>query len=170
MEINKLSPREKGLFFTSIGMVIFYLFFQYLLSPGWEESARLSSKAESLRIELKITEAKIKILEALKQKAASLPSRPLASRNERALEVLQQLSQAAAKSNLSLTSIRPLIDFNSDGIKFMLTCSGRYKNLYNFLSSLNQQQIPVLVDVLDLSTSDEIRPTIEIKMTLTAAL
>ena len=169
MPALKLSEREKKLAFLTLGFVIFYFVYQFLLIPKSEEAGKLKDRLRGLRLELKVSEGKAKILETIEKTIGVAPERSEAPREERALEVLKNLSQAIAKSGLNLISIRPLLDASEQGLKFSLSCSGKYKNLYDFLLYLHKLRIMVLVNALEVTGGGQsASPVLDIKLTITA--
>jgi Tfp pilus assembly protein PilO len=168
MPALKISERERTLLIVTIGFVIFYVFYQFLLTPKWDEISRLKDKARAQRLELKVAEGKIKILDAIEKSVGILPERSALSREEKALEVLKLLSQATVKSGLNINFIKPLLEESAQGLKFSLSCSGKYRNFYNFFSILYRLRILVLIDSCDIVSSGGTTPTLDIRLTLTA--
>lgn len=168
MPALKLSEREKNLGLLTIGFVIFYVFYQFLLSPKWEEIEKLKVKARDLRTELKTAEGKIQVLEAIEKKAGVMIEKAKTSREEKVLEVLNKLSQAISFSGLKLNYIKPLLEGKEEELKFTLSCNGRYKDLYNFMIFLQKHQLLVLVNNLDIKSLEEGSDRLNIEMTLTA--
>jgi len=164
----KLSEREKNLAIITLGFLVFYIFYQFLLTPKWNEIDSLKDKARNARVEMKIAEGKKKILEAIEKASGPVLQKTAGSREERALEVLRSLSEAIKKSKLTLISIRPVLDKEAEGSKFNLSCSGTYKNLYDFLMILYKLRIPVMVDALDVAGGGVAKPILNIQMALTA--
>ena len=167
MAAIKLSERERNFITVTIGFAVFYVFYQFLLTPMWAEIAKLKDKAREQRLELKIAEGKIKIMDAIEKSVGVVPRKSAAPREDKALEVLRLLSQATAKSGLNLSFIKPLLEDKGEGLKFNLFCSGRYKDLYGFLSILYRLRILVVIDSLDIGTHGT-SPDLDIKMILTA--
>lgn len=168
MAAIKLSDREKNLLIITVGCVIFYVFYQFLLVPKWDEITSLKDKAREQRLELKMAEGKIKILDAIEKSVGVLPEKSEMSREEKALEVLKLLSQATVKSGLNINFVKPLLEENGEGLKFSLSCFGQYRNLYNFFSILYHLRILVLINALDIVSTGGTAPDLDIKMTLTA--
>lgn len=163
----KLSDRERNLAVITLGFVIFYLFYQFLLAPKWDEIKKIREKVMKARIDLRIAEGKIKILETMEKKIKAVPLGIEFQREEGALEVLQALSSATSKSGLNLISIKPVIR-EKEELKFELSCSGSYKSLYDFFKILREQQILMLVDSLYITGGGAKKPVLNIKMSLTA--
>lgn len=168
MPAINLSERERNLGLVTLGFVIFFVFYQFLLMPKWGEISRLKEKARAQRLELKVAEGKIKIIEAIEKKVGALPKSPEVSQSERALEVLKNLSQATAKSGLNLVAIKPIIEAGKEELKFNLSCTGKYQNLYNFLKILHGLRIVVIIDNLYVTGGGSERPILNVEMTLKA--
>lgn len=164
----KLSDRERNLLIVTIGFVVFYVFFQFLLTPKWDEIARLKDAARGLRLDLKVAEGKVKILDAIEQSVGMVPEKSILPRDERALEVLKLLSQATVRSGLTLNFIKPNLEEEGEGLKFNLSCSGRFRSLYTFFSILYRLRILVLIDSMEIISSGGAAPDLGIKINLTA--
>ncbi|MGB9613451.1 MAG: type 4a pilus biogenesis protein PilO [Candidatus Margulisiibacteriota bacterium] len=164
----KLSEREKMLGLLTIAAAIFFVFYQFLLLPKWEEIGKLKTKARDLRIELKTAEGKLQVLSALEKKAGVIVEKSTRPREEKMLEVLNKLSQAISASNLKLNYLKPLLDSKEEEQKFMLSCQGKYEDLYNFMNFLQKIRLLVLVDSLDIKPLDEKSNVLSIEMTITA--
>jgi Tfp pilus assembly protein PilO len=175
----KISKREKNLAIMTLSALVFYVFYQFLLLPLWDEVARLNTKAQKARMELKIAEGKVGVLESLQkhlvaspeegQGPASALDEPLSgkTKGERALYTLRSIAGATSKSRLNLILIRPMIG-EGEGQRFGLTCSGSYRELYDFLRILGGLKILVLVDSLNVSGGGVTKPSLGVEMTLTA--
>lgn len=168
MAAIKLSEREKNLMILTLGFVIFYVFYQFLLTPEWDSISRLRETVKDKRLELKVAEGKLKILQAIEKQVGIIPERSEQPREEKALEVLNLISQATDKSGLKLIFIKPLLEEGGEGLKFSLSSSGSYKQLYNFLFILYRLRILVLIDNLDIVSSGPHEPVLDIKVALTA--
>jgi Tfp pilus assembly protein PilO len=164
----KLSDREKNLIIITIGAVVFYFFYQFLLVPKWDEIGKFKDRARTLRLDLKVSEGKIRILDAIEKSAGVLPEKTEMSREEKALEILKLLSTATVRSGLNISFIKPLLEEAGEGLKFSLSCSGRYQNLYTFFFILYHLRILILIDTLSVVSSSGPAPDLDIKMTLTA--
>jgi Tfp pilus assembly protein PilO len=164
----KLSERERNLLIVTIGFVVFYVFYMFLLTPKWDEIGRQKDAARSLRLDLRIAEGKIKILDAIEKSVGIVPERSILSRDEKALEVLKLLSQATVRSGLTLNFIKPNLEEEGEGLKFSLSCSGRFKNLYSFFSILYRLRILLLIDSLEVLSTGGATPDLGIKINLTA--
>lgn len=164
----KLTEREKNLLIITVGCVIFYIFYQFLLVPKWDEIASLKEKARTLRLDLRVAEGKVKILDAIEKSAGVIPEKSELPREDKALEVLKLLSQATVKSGLTINFIKPLLEESSEGLKFSLSCSGNYRSLYTFFYILYHLRILILIDGMDIASSGGPAPALDIKMALTA--
>ena len=163
----KLSDREKRLAMVTLGFFIFYIFYQFLLTPKWEEIGKLKNQVQKARVELEVAEGKIRILEGLEKRVGGISLKKEIPTEERALETLRALAQATSKSGLNLISIRPMIG-DERGPKFDLSCTGSYKNLYEFLRILRDLEIMVMIDSLKMSGGGGKKPTLKINIVLTA--
>ncbi|MFA4843504.1 MAG: hypothetical protein WC632_00970 [Candidatus Margulisiibacteriota bacterium] len=168
MAALKLSERERNLLIMTIGFVVFYVFYQFLLTPKWDEITMLKEKARSQRLDLKIAEGKIKILDAVEKSIGIMPQKTELTREDRALEVLKMLSQATAHSGLNINFVKPRLEESGEGLQFTLSCSGKYKNFYNFLYVLYQLRALILIDTLDITSTGGASPDLDVKMNLTA--
>ncbi|MFC1540488.1 hypothetical protein ACFL4J_00440 [Candidatus Margulisiibacteriota bacterium] len=170
-----MSQREKNLAILTLGFGIFYIFYQFLMLPLLGEVSKLNAKAINARTELKIAEGKAGIVDSLKknlsarEQAGVAPDEVLSddTREQRALIVLRSLARATSRSKLNLILIRPLI-VEAEGYRFELTCSGSYRQLYDFLELLGDLGILVLVDSMNVSGGGVRNPLLHVKMTLTA--
>jgi Tfp pilus assembly protein PilO len=169
MAALKVSEREKNLMILTLGFVIFYVFYQFLLTPEWDNISRLQETVRGKRLELKVAEGKMRILQAIEKRIGIIPEKSEMPREEKALEVLNLISQTTDKSKLKLNFIKPLLEESGEGIKFSLSCSGSYQELYNFLFILYRLRILVLIDSLDITSSGlQHEPVLDIKISLTA--
>ncbi len=164
----KLSEREKNLLLLTIAALIFYVFFQFLLTPKWDEIVVLKEQARGARLQLKIAEGKIQVLEAIEKKMGSLYMQSGETREEKALQVLRNISRAIANSGLNLLSIRPIITDDQDKLTFTIACSGSYRNLYNFFLQLRDIRVLVLFDNLDITGTGGKSPSLDIRINLVA--
>jgi Tfp pilus assembly protein PilO len=163
----KLSEREQKLAIVTLGFFVFYIFYQFLLTPKWDEIGKLQGKVQKARLELEIAEGKLKILEGLEKRVGVISARRKILPEERALETLRALAQATSKSGLNLISIKPMIG-DEKGPKFDLSCSGSYKNLYEFLRIMRDLEIMVMIDSLNMSGGGSRKPVLDVKIVLTA--
>jgi Tfp pilus assembly protein PilO len=167
----KLSKRERNLVMVALGAAIFYIFYQFLLIPKLDEIGTLGAKADKLRLDVKVTESKIKILEAVEKRFGEMrkEQKPVvAPTEEKALEVLRSLSETTSRSRLKLISIRPMIDEKEATMKFELSCAGDYRQLYEFLEILHSLKVLVLVDFLSVAAASDPANGLDIRMSLTA--
>ncbi|MDD5382108.1 MAG: type 4a pilus biogenesis protein PilO [Candidatus Margulisbacteria bacterium] len=167
----KLSEREKRLVIITGALLVFYVFYQFLLVPKWGEVGRLKDQARKVRLELRIAEGKMKILEAMEKSLGAMPEMNVssASNEQKALEVFKAISQAASNSKLNLSSIRPIVDNDQEkGLRFEISCTGKYKNLYTFLEMMHGLNLPIMIDSLEVNGGGETSPTLSIKMQLSA--
>jgi Tfp pilus assembly protein PilO len=169
MAAVKLSEREKNLLILTLGFAVFYVFYQFLLTPEWDVITRLRETARTKRLELKIAEGKVKIMQAIEKQVGIVPEKYAMPREEKALEVLNMISRATDKSGLKLIFVKPLLEEGGEGLRFSLSCSGSYKQLYDFLFILYRLNILVLIDGLDVKTNGlQNEPVLDIKIGLTA--
>jgi Tfp pilus assembly protein PilO len=165
MAINNFTERERTLAFIALATLIFYFFFQFFLFPKWDEIAKLKSSARAQRLELKVAEQKVRILDALEKRLGSLPEKSMVPRGERSLQVLKNISLATTRSRLNLVSIQPIMGGETGGFQFNLSCTGRYKNLYDFLIALQRQRVMIFIDHLEIVRGGEEGLNIRITMT-----
>lgn len=164
----KLSDRERNLGIITVGFLVFYLFYQFLITPQLDQIPRLKDKARQARMDLKVSESKVKIMEALqKQLGVSIEKHTLTSKEEQALEVLRSIARATSNSRLNLISIRPIAS-EGEGLKFELSCSGSYQQMYDFLKTINTLKTVVMIDNLNVSGGGEPIPNLSLKISLTA--
>jgi Tfp pilus assembly protein PilO len=166
MPLPKLSAREKNLAVITACAVIFYVVYQFLLVPKWDEIGRLKNQARDKRLELKIAEGKIKVLSALEARAGIGSEKIETSREEKMLEALKRLSQAISASGLKLNYIKPSPESKEEEPKFDLSLMGDYKSLYDFMLFLQKQRTMILVNKLDIKAEPE-SAALQIEMTLT---
>ncbi len=171
MAAIKLSRRERNLAVIALGASMFYIFYQFLLIPKLDEIGTLGAKADKLRLDIRVTESKIKILEAVEKRYGEMrrEQKPLvAPTEEKALEVLRSLAQTTSQSHLKLVSIRPMIDQKESTMKFDLTSTGTYQQLYDFLKILHELKVLVLIDSLNVTGGRGAGNDLDIRMSLTA--
>jgi Tfp pilus assembly protein PilO len=164
----KLSDRERNLLTATIAVVALYVFYLFLLSPKWNELDTTRQAARSAKQDLKLAESRVKLLDALERSIGLAPQQRLLSRDEKTLEVLQLLSQATVRSGLTLNQIQPALEEQTEGLKFYLSCTGRFKAMYAFFKILNRLRTLVIIDSLDVASSGWYEPELEIKINLTA--
>jgi Tfp pilus assembly protein PilO len=164
----KLSDREKKLAAITLVVAIFYVFYQFLLTPKWNEITKLNSKLQDARLELNVAEGKVKILKSIEKGETKVPTAFEVPVEERALAVLRAIAQATTKSGLNLLSIRPIMNEDENKFKFDLVSMGSYQDLYEFLNILRDLEIMVIIDSLRMSGGGVKRPDLSIKMVLTA--
>jgi Tfp pilus assembly protein PilO len=164
----RFSEREKNLLMLTIAAVVFYAFFQFFLTPKWDEIGALKEQARGSRLQLRIAEGKIQVLDAIEKKVGSLFMQAGETREEKALEVLRGISHAIAGSGLNLLLIKPIITDDQEKLSFTISCSGSYKNLYNFFTQLKNIRGLVLIDNLDVTGTGGKAPGLDIKINLMA--
>lgn len=162
----RLSNREKNLSIITIGFVIFYVFYQFLLTPKIDEIQKLKDKAQKVRLELRVSKEKVKIIEAMEKRLELLPEGLTASKEEKSLEMLKSISLATSKSKLNLISIRPIIKEGEAGLSFFLACTGTYQHLYTFLRIIRDLGILVVVDSMEITGGGVKNPVLDMKITL----
>ncbi|MFA5034419.1 MAG: hypothetical protein WC500_01355 [Candidatus Margulisiibacteriota bacterium] len=164
----KLSTREKNLLIAALIILLVYLFDSFFFRPIMKEVNLSKDTARNLRLELRVAEGKIRILETLQKKIGILHDESATSRQARALEALGNISLATTKSKLNLITVRPIVESTKGSLKFGLACTGKYKNLYDFMVFLNELPMLVIIDNLDCTSDGTKDPALDIKMTLTA--
>ncbi len=162
----KLSEREKNLAYITLGFVLFYLVFQVFLAPKWNETGRLRLKLRDARLELKIAEGKIEILDNLQRTLGTSDLQANISRDDKALEALRSISQTTSRSKLKLLSIKPTI--TDTGAKYDLTCSGTYRSLYDFFGYLREAPMLISADSLYVTGNDAGSENLSIRLSVTA--
>ena len=164
----KLSDREKKLMMVTIAVAVSYVFYQFLITPEWSRIAKLRKNLQNARLELKVSEGKLKLLDKLQEGTLERPETVKVPEAERPLAVLRALAQATTRSRLNLISIRPIIGEKRDEFKFDVVCTGSYQNLYDFLDILHGLDIIVMIDSLRISGGGGRRPNLHMKIILTA--
>lgn len=165
----KLSKRERNLAMIAVGFALFYLFYQFLLTPKLDETDKLKTEAGKLRLELQVAKNKIMILEAVEKRMGVAPpeKKELIRVEQKALEVLRVLAQTTTNSKLKLLSIKPIIS-KGEALKFELHCTGNYQQLYEFLDILHGLKILVLIDSLNVIGGGGGAKKLDVKLALTA--
>jgi hypothetical protein len=154
---------------ATLAVAVFYVFYQFLITPEWAKIAKLRKNLHNARLELKVTEGKIELLDKLEEgRVEKKPTMVSVPEAERPLAVLRALAQATTKSRLNLISVRPIIGEKRDEFKFDVVCTGTYQNLYEFLSILHGLDIVVMIDSLRVSGGGGRRPELHMKIVLTA--
>jgi len=166
MPLPKLSAREKNLAVITACAVIFYVVYQFLLVPKWDEIGKLKNQAQEKRLEFKVAEGKIKILSALETKAGVSPEKLVVAKEEKMIESLKRLSQAISASGLKLNYIKPSPESKEEEPKFDLSLAGSYKNFYDFMLFLQKQRTMIVVNNLDIKAEPD-SAGLQIEMTLT---
>ena len=164
-EQKKMSDREKLLTYGGGALVVFYIFYQFLLTPTLTKIGQLQETLKTKQAELKIAEDQIKLFQTIAGRAPKVDQTP---REEKALTILKLISLATNRSGLMLDFIKPLPDESGDDFKFTLSGSGSYRELYTFLFILNRLKIVILVDDLEITSSGGQQPTLTAKVDLTA--
>lgn len=164
----KLSEREKNLGLITVGFLIFYIFYQFLITPQLDQIPRLKDRARQARTDLKVSESKVKIMEALQKQLGVSAEKPTGtSKEEKALEVLRSIARSTSTTKLNLVSIRPIAN-EGEGLKFELSCNGSYLQMYNFLKIINGLKTVVVIDSLEVSGGGVKTPNLGLKISLTA--
>jgi len=164
-----MSDREKKLAMATAMVFLFYVFYQFLLTPEWNGMIKMQKKLQDARLELKIAEGKIDLLEKLQKQQPAQAGIVGVSKEERPLAVLRALAQATSRSRLNLISVKPImVEGKKDEFKFDVVCTGNYQNLYEFLRILHGLDIIVMVDSLRISGGGSRRPDLHMKILLTA--
>jgi Tfp pilus assembly protein PilO len=167
----RFSKREQLVILLAVICAVFYVFYQFLLLPKWGGIDRLRSQVKKMSLDLRVTESKLKILEAAEKRVGELKQteKPAAILpTSRSLEVLKVLAQTTSKSQLQLVSIKPIVEEGKEGLKFEMICQGNYHQLYSFLTILHNVDLVILLDSLNVTGKNGTRVPLEIKMVLTA--
>ena len=168
MFIFKLSNREKNLLIVMAIFISIYFFDNLFFSPILQEVKRSKDKLRDFRMELRVAEGKIRILETLQKKVGIIYDESSNTRQTRALQALQNISYVTTKSKLNLITVRPILGQEQGNLKFGLSCTGKYKTLYDFMVYLNELPMMVIIDVLDCTSNGAVDPILDVKMTVTA--
>ena len=90
------------------------------------------------------------------------------SEEQKTIGVIKELSQVLVSSNLDIISIKPEVNIKQKKLLITLSCTGRYQDLYNFLSNLNKLRTIVVVDLIEVTAGNEKKAILNNKMQLTA--
>lgn len=168
MAAVNISEREVRLATLAGCLALLYVFIQFFLLPEWDSIGKLKDQARVRRTEFKVAEIKMRTLHEIEKRSGLIQLKSELPREEKALEILRVLSQASEKSGLNLIIIKPMLEEKGEGIKFNLTCSGSYKNLYDFLTILYQMRVLILIDSLSAASGGGTKPEINVNIALTA--
>jgi hypothetical protein len=157
--------REKLLTYGAGVLVVFYLFYQFLLTPTMTQIGKSREALKAKKLELKVTEDRVRLFNVL---AGRMPKPDQTPREEKALRILKLISLATNRAGLQLDFIKPLPEETGQDFKFTLSCSGSYGQLYTFLNILNRLKIVILTDNLEVTSSGGHEPTLTAKVNLTA--
>ncbi|MBN3032941.1 MAG: type II secretion system protein M [Candidatus Saganbacteria bacterium] len=160
------AEREKLLMVGAGGAVIIYVFYTFLLSPVLEDVGRAGQEVKAKRQELTLAEGQVRILGAFT--APHAPEKVEVPPSEKSLVALKLISLATNRSGLKIDYIKPLAEESGESLKFNLSCSGSYKQLYTFLEIINGLQVVIVIDTLDISSGGGRQPVLGIKVNLTA--
>ncbi|MFH1361099.1 MAG: hypothetical protein ABIH69_00360 [bacterium] len=168
----KVSKREKNLLIISSGFIIFYFFYNFLLTPKLDEYSNVKNKITSDSVELRLLEQKIKVLDQI-EKAVKLKNEKrssLLSDVERSLYILRVLAKSTSQSGLKLIRIKPVQNDKKgdDGVKFELDCRGSYQEFYDFLDILNGLDVVVIIDSMGVVGGGSESPVLVVKFAITA--
>lgn len=169
MPAIKISEREKFLMVVTAASVILYVFYNFLLTPKWNEIGKLKERATGARIELRIAESKIKLLEKMKKIYAE-PEKAPGTKLERALLALRQMSSTITSAGVELMMLKPKLDPAADRIDFDLSCRSTYDELYGFLSRLAKLKTIVMVKTLTIKGGAQKNRNLNVQMSVTALL
>ncbi|MBI4706491.1 MAG: type 4a pilus biogenesis protein PilO [Candidatus Omnitrophica bacterium] len=145
-----LSKREETILFSTIGMIVFFVFFNFVISPAID-------KYEALNKEITITKVKFrKCLSLLNRKSyieshyrkfsaqAALPS----EKGDSLVDVLSELEGFAKEANMRIADMRPQGQRNVDlykeymiDIKLEGNIEGFLKFIFNVENSLSLLRI-----------------------------
>ena len=154
----KLSERERWLLLAAVLLGVFCVFYVFILGPGMTEISSLSSKLNSLKVELKTSEEKAKILQSLELTPLE-KLRAKKGKEEQVIEALNYIAKEVSRLNLNLLSIRPrLTEQAVDSAKVIfidLTFLTRYNTIYKFMQALEKLPILILVDSMTMSRGVE---------------
>jgi len=170
------SNREKILMMVTGGLAVFYIFYSFMLSPMFDERAKLKARLSQGTSELQLMESKIKALESVEKELDQARSKRLLtmSDGELSLNVLRRLADATAASDLTLLRIKPVEakeKTTSEGVRFELTYAGSYQELNSFLKGLfGLNDMVMFIDSLTIKGGGLPAPRLDIGLQVTAYL
>ncbi len=150
-----LTRREKGIFFTTVAVVVFSLIFHFLIAPVINDNDILNkeiSVAQSkLSKYLRLLSQKDNIEKAYNQFSSALNIKD--AQDDKQVEILTELERLAKEANIRIIDIRPslnvfsgssayketLVDFRAEG-----NMTGFTKFIYEVENSLSLLQIKKL--------------------------
>ncbi|MFA4967521.1 MAG: type II secretion system protein GspM [Candidatus Margulisiibacteriota bacterium] len=155
--MKQLSDRERWLLLAVGLLLALYVFSQYLYFPKAGENRALREKLNAKRLDLKISAEKVKILEKLELEPIENVAKRV-TKDQQVIAALQYISKEVSKLKLNLQSIRPRLEEKqvdlANTVFFDITFSGRYNEIYKFLSALERLPILILVDSMEISGTD----------------
>ena len=163
----KLSDREKNLIVAAIGLLVFYVIFQFMLSPKWQDIDQVYERLKAVRLEARVAEAKIKAIEAARG-PIELEKKETKSNQQKALQAFKEISAATARAGLHLESIRPMPQIETDRFKFILVGGGSFASIHDFSVILSQLPVLVLMDDITITGGGDTSPVLRAVINLAA--
>ncbi len=163
----KLSEREKNLIVVVVGLLVFYVIFQFMLSPKWEDIERVSDRLKTARLEARVAENKIKALEAARGPIGMIKKEGK-SNEQKALQAFKDISAATARAGLRLESIRPMPQAETDRFKFLLVGGGSFASIHDFSVILSRLPVLVLMDDITVTGGGDTSPALRAVINLSA--
>jgi Tfp pilus assembly protein PilO len=151
-----LSEREKWLLFGSAVAVAYYFFSTFLFLPKMAEIDSLKERIRISQQDLKTSQDKAKVLEKLEVTPLE-KLRQKKNKEEQVIDALQYISREVSKLRLNMLSIRPRMEERTvdlaKAVFIDLSFSGRYNDIYKFMSALEKLPILILVDSMEMTKS-----------------
>lgn len=168
MDFLRMSDREKNLLYIVVSLLIFLAFYYLMLLPTWNEISNLNGKIKKEKEDIRTAELKLNLLKTYEKKITVPLENTVLSDEQKTIGVIKELSQVLVSSNLDIVSIKPEVNIKQKKLLITLSCTGRYQDLYNFLSNLNKLRTIVVVDLIEVTAGNEKKTILNNKMQLTA--
>lgn len=161
-----LNDRENKMMVATTVFVVGYVFYFFLFGPKLEEIGSTRAQLNKAKSQLKVDEAKVRILKTLEKKPVGISQKTL-SREQWTLRILSDLSKASSRAGLDLIQIKPNAG-EGHNIPFNLLSTGYYQSLYDFLKILPTLSVDVVVKSLDIKGGGTSKALLNIDMNLEA--
>ncbi|HTY13796.1 MAG TPA: type 4a pilus biogenesis protein PilO [Candidatus Omnitrophota bacterium] len=165
----KLSERERWLLFATAVFAVFYLFMTFLYGPKASENDSLKEKLRSQQLELKTSLDKAKILQSMELTPLE-KLRSQKTKEEQVIDALQYISKEVGKVKLNMKYIRPRLEErvvdSAKAVFIDLTFTGRYNEIYKFMSALEKLPILILVDSMDMIRGEDADITVNMVLSV----
>ena len=168
MDFLRMSDRERNLLYIVVSLLIFLVFYYLLLMPIGTEISVLNGKIKKEKNDIRTAELKLNLLKTYEKKITVPLENTVLSEEQKTIGVIKELSQVLVSSNLDIISIKPEVNIKQKKLLITLSCTGRYQDLYNFLSNLNKLRTIVVVDLIEVTAGNEKKAILNNKMQLTA--